>query len=166
MIRAWLALVMAVGTLALGGCATTQQPEAWIRVSTDPVKTTRLQCWPLPAGTVPDFPLLAQRVTEPSKSGDPRLQMTFQFFGVDADEAARRLTDALASGGFRRAPSEAGSMAFAREGFGRVTVSVTPFEAGAHDAPVKGTITLDLPAAAKRAASKGTCPTPRRPLGT
>lgn len=163
MARGWIALLL---TVALGGCAATQQPTARFRTATEPVRTTHLQCWPLPAATLPHFPVIAQSAGPADEAGERRLTMTFQFFRVDAEDAGRHLTDAMTAGGFRRVGGTEDGLVFRRRGFGDVTVTVTPFDAGSRDVPLEGTIVLDLPGAATPAASRGTCPTPRRPLGT
>lgn len=157
-------LVALVALAALTGCSS-GHPSATFRRNTEPFTSRAWDCWPLPAATAPDFPVLVRKRVIHGSGDRRRQQVTLQFFNVTPAEAERRLEGSIASGGFRIQPGGTDELRFDRSGFGTGTVTVQPIPGAGPDIPVRGQLIFDLPRRKANLQVPKACPVHGRPVG-
>lgn len=159
-----VAVTLLLGLTGLAGCASAH-PTGRFRASTEPFTSRAWQCWPLPAATAPDFPVLVRSRNIEHTGGLRRLQVTVQFFDVTPAGAEQRLESTITAGGFTVRPDGRDGLSFTKAGFGTATATVKPLPGVSADIPVRGVLTLNLPLTRATVSGRHVCPTQGRPIG-
>jgi hypothetical protein len=107
-------------------------------------------CWPLPTERHFGFAYQVRADDRTVRDGERRRVLTVQYDQVDAEDVRADIADLLASAGF--VPASPGE--FTEPGYGTVRFEVSRLPGLTEDSIVRGTLELDLPAAAARAEAR------------